>query len=197
MSTVDISAAIHSPFSVFGSPAHHRDIECIQRVFENWKSWIETLEPFKIIENPILITSEQCQFTFPAAFVPILGIATRNLALRFSMPPFQVIDRGQLKSRYSDKCSVKLSEENVVPTLRPFLQLAALWSISDELEVRAFARKVGSSNVKKFVSVFRSHISEIEDFCNMRKKGESFSDEVVVFQLAFHAFALLEPIKKS
>jgi hypothetical protein len=191
LSTVEITPAVASPFPVYASPAHH-DLNCIRRIFSNWENWRSTLDLFKNLDKPLMIASEQCQFYFPSLFIPTLGASIQSLSVHLSAAPFKTLAGSRLKSRYSDKPYVKLDDAEVPLSLRPLVPLAARWGLADEEEVMAFAKKVGRPAVKEFTSAFRARLDEIELFCNERVGDQPFSDVVVTFQLAFHAFALLE-----
>lgn len=186
----EITSAIRAPFPVYANPDDlHTD--CIGRLFPDWSNWRLVLESFEALSKPIVICDAQSSFDFPFTFVPLLGASIRRLALRLSASPFKTVLDGQLASRYSDKPYVHLREDKISPVLRPLLPLAAKWSISDEAEVMRFANEVGPSAVREFITVFKLHRAEIERFCNTRTDDQPFGDEVVIFQLAFHAFALV------
>ena len=189
----DITATVRAPFPVYAnSDDLHAD--CIGRLFTDWASWRPALAPFVALDQPVVICDAQCSFNFPFSFIPSLAASIQGLAVRLSASPFKTLLDGTLTSRYSDKPYVKLQADNLPPVLKPLLPLAAKWSIGEDDEVMMFANKVGASAVRDFVSTFRLQRHEIETFCNNRKASQPFADEVIVFQLAFHAYALLEQV---
>lgn len=187
--TSDITSAVDAPVRMF-SNAGELYVGAINALFPTWESWDECIALLRRSGAPVTVTSGQSQWGFAAACVPHLETWIKAFARRLSTAPFEVAGGGA-PARYADKPHVKLDPSRVPIPLRPLLPLAAAWSIEDEAEVRKFSGSISPRRRKEFLSAFRANLSQIESFSTTVPVNGPVTDEVVVFQLAAHAFAIL------
>ncbi len=187
--TEEVTQEVGAPFTVFSNPGALYT-GCIRRAFTDWERW-RWLLPLRISDRVhITLCSNQCELQFDSELLPKLKALLPQIARMFGDPPFALVQTSQLRSRYSEQTDVKVNETDLPPELRPLLSLATEWSIGDEAEVFAYARKVGKRRTAEFVSTFRKHREAIDRLSDHTAKAP-IPDAIVVFELASHAYALL------
>ena len=97
--------------------------------------------------------------------------------------------------KYAENPRVKIANEKVPLVLRRLVPLARKWGIVGETDALRQVDQATEEELREFVEAFHHSRKEIQAFCSGPESERiPVPDEVVMFQLAFHAFEEAEPV---
>ena len=187
---IDVTEQTDCPFPL-KSTVVNEHLVCMQCLFEHsWKDWEPVARLLLDGNGEAVVCEHQCTAYFSTDTGIDIAHFVETLTVLVSSPPFTVQSRFCFLTRYSDIPGFAFNASNVPPDLQELISLAKEWCFSSEEEVFAYAKKMGRSRTKKYGSRFREHADAINSFCCYAGNAP-VPTEVIVFQLAGHAFALL------